>query len=468
MTERQIQTYLWENRDRWDELIEEITFPEKYSFDESEEAIYERTPDKVLFNEIVDRYSKLYENLFGLRLFGCEVPLKKDGDSTIRADLLGLVDGVSGIAIVEIKKSSQTERQAFTELFAYASHLQAIFPTMTDDDVHYVLISPMQERIVREASILSFLFDEKPVFAFIPTYENDNVDTIRLKPWIPVIDEIIKISESAFSQKNFEIFKVTWEEIQGWNPSKNKNPDEHMAERMNRISSYAAQLMESKRIHGFVFTSQGYPELPFLNNAIIVAGLNPFKVAKDNYLISEHKIRPHKLESIGDEEINLTQIIPELLKRAKEVNEEGDFFYELVTTWDDNLIRIAFNTVEVMTTNDKNLSFERGWGGMTWKEYQGVLLEDGLCFNYDMKATGLVRKLFVSYTIEDYKYMAKFGTEKHPYLGHGDVPDFMVDYLNEQTYFRDFLYNIFESYKDIYEEFDEDLDGDEKSDQDSL
>lgn len=454
MTEHQIQTYLWENRDRWEELIDAAEFPEKYTFDRDDEAIYARTPDKVLFNEILDRYSELHQNLYGLRLFGCEVPLKRDGDSTIRADLLGLVEGVSGIAIVEIKKSAQTERQAFTELFAYASHLQAIFSSMTDDDIHYVLVSPMKERIVREAAISSFLFDEKPVFAYIPTYENDDVNSIRLKPWIPTISDIVNITESAFSQKNFDIFKVTWEEIEDWNAEKQESPQVHMIERMNRISSYAAQLMESKNIHGFVFTSQGYPELPFLNNAIIIAGLNPFKVAKDNYLITEHDMSPHKLDEISDEAIKLTQIIPELLNKASVVNEENGYFYNLVTTWNNTLCRIAFNAVKTMTTNDKGLEFERGWGGMTWKEYQSNMLEDGLCFNYDIRPTGLIRKLYINYTIEDYKYMAKYGTPNHPYLFHGDVPDFMVDYLNEQTYFRDFVYTIFESCKDISEGLD--------------
>lgn len=455
MTEHQIQTYLWDNRDRWEELIERIDFPQKYTFDDTEESIYSRSPDKVIFNEVVDRYSKIYNQLFGLSLFGCEVPLKKNGDSTIRADLLGIIEGVSGIAIIEIKKSAQTERQAFTELFAYASHLQAIFPTMTDDDIHYVLISPMEERIVREASITSFLFDEKPVFAFIPTYENDDVNTLKLKPWMPVIKDIINISESAFSQKNFEIFKVTWEEVDEWNAKKHESPSDDMIKRMNRISSYAAQLMESKNIHGFVFTSQGYPELPFLNNAITVVGLNPFKIAKDNYLITEHKISPHNLDAIPDEDINLLQIIPELINKAKVVNEENDFFYNLVTTWDNTICGIAFDTVEAMTTNYKEMSFEKGWGSMTWKQYQDIMLEDALCFNYEIKATGLIRRLFLSYSIQDYGYIAKFGTDSHPYLSHGDVPDFLVDYISEQTYFRDFLYSIFESYKDTLEEFDE-------------
>ena len=115
MTEHQIQVYLWENRDRWEELIDKIEFPQKYSFDHLNDEIYDRIPEKILFNEIVDRYKKLYEDLLGFCLFGCEVALKRIGESTIRADLLGQFDGIPGIGIVEIKKSAQTERQAFTE-----------------------------------------------------------------------------------------------------------------------------------------------------------------------------------------------------------------------------------------------------------------------------------------------------------------------------------------------------------------
>lgn len=456
MTEHQIQKHLWENRETWKDLIEDVKFPDKYDFLKTEESIYERTPDKVFFNEVIDRYSRIYKGLKELELFGCEVPLKREGDSTIRADLLGTIPGDSCIAIIEIKKSAQTERQAYTELFAYASHLQAIFPTMSTEDIHYVLISPMEERIVREASIYSFLFDEKPVFAFIPIYENDDVETLKLRPWLPKLEDLIKVTEAAFSQKNINIFKVTWEEIEGWNAiKKSDNPSEEMIARMNRISTYAAQVMEAKKVHGFVYTSQGYPETPFLNNAIVVAGLNPYKIAKDYYLIQEQKIEPHKLDSIPDESINLLQIIPELTNKAKETNEENEHFYNLIVGWSNTITGIAFDTVRLMTTNDQQLTFERGWGGMTWKEYQGNMLEDGIVFNYEIKATGLLRRLWAIYSQQDYEYVVKHGSEMHPYLHHGDFPIFLIDSFNEQTYFRDFLYSIFESYKDVLEEFDD-------------
>ena len=454
MTEHDLQKHIWDNRDDWENLIVDFTFPEKYRFDEDEFSIYSLTPEKVIYNELLERLEETYKRLYGLRLFGCEVPLKKVGDNTIRADLIGLIEGVSGIAIVELKKSAQTERQAYTELLAYAAHLHSIFPTMSKDDISYILISPMEERIVREATIHSFLFDEKPVFAFIPTWSNNDITTLKLTPWIPSEQDIVHVTQSIFSQKNFEIFKVTWDEIDGWNASKGENPTDSMIERMDKITSYASQIMESKGVHGFVYTSQAFPELPFLPNSIIVAGINPFKVAKDNYLIKQG-LSPFELDSIGDDAINLLQIIPELANKAKLVNEENGYLYDLIVTWTNTIIKIAFDTVSLMTGNDNNQSFERGWGGMTWEQYQGIMLEDALGFNFSVKATGLIRKLFVDYTKEDYKYLAKHGYKNHPTLSHGDIPTFIVDYINEQYYFRDFLLRLFDPLHDFRDEINE-------------
>ncbi len=372
MTEHNIQSFLWEQKDNWAELIVQIDFPEKYIFDDSIESIHSLSPFNVIYNQIIDRLEKLYGYTFGIRLFGCKVPLKKEGDSTIRADLLGIIEGVAGIALIEIKKSSQTERQAYTELLAYASHLRTIFPAMSRDDISYILISPMEERIVREATIQSLLFDENPVFAFIPEWQNNDINTLKLKPWIPNIDEIINITGSAFAQKNFEIFKVTWDKIDGWNANAGENPKEFMVERMNKIASHAAQLMEVKGIHGFVYCSQLYPELPFLPNALTIVALNPFRIAKDYFLIKQG-INPN---NISDEAINILDIIPELANKAKAHNEENGYLHDLIITWGNTICKIGFDTVNLMISNNNSVNIELGYGDMTWEQYQSQILEN--------------------------------------------------------------------------------------------
>ena len=61
-----------------------------------------------------------------LELTAKELRLKKHGESITRIDLFGMSED-GGITIIELKKSKQTERQAFTELLAYANHFCSIF-----------------------------------------------------------------------------------------------------------------------------------------------------------------------------------------------------------------------------------------------------------------------------------------------------------------------------------------------------
>ncbi|MDN8699460.1 hypothetical protein Q0L83_14900, partial [Staphylococcus aureus] len=76
-------------------------------------------------------------------------------------------------------------------------------------DLAYILIAPMEERIVREATLLSLLLDEKPVYCLIPKWDNDDVTTLKLVPWIPDQDDLTNISEAVFHPSNIEIFKLT-------------------------------------------------------------------------------------------------------------------------------------------------------------------------------------------------------------------------------------------------------------------
>lgn len=448
MTEKDIQKFIWQNKDNWESLIVDIKFPEMNNFVKDKYAIYSLLPEKILYDEIIERLKRTFYKLKNLKLFGYEVPLKKEDDSTIRADFLGVIEGVSGIAIVELKKSAQTERQAYTELLAYASHLHSIFPTMCKDDITYVLISPMEERIVREATIQSFLFDEKPVFAFKPSIENEDINSFRLTPWVPSEKELVHIVQGVFSQKNFDLFKVTWERINDWNAEDGEFPASYMIERMERITSYASQLMEAKHFHGFVYTSQSFPELPLLQNAIVIAGINPFKVAKDKYLL-ENGISESRLSLVPDEEVNILQIIPALTNKSQSVNESNNYYFDLISTWNNTIAEIAFDVMDFMTTNDRNIKHVSDRGGMTWEEFQKNFIEDSLNYNFSIRATGIIRKLFSKYTKIDYTYIAKFGNKNHPILNHGDFPPYVVDYINEQYHFREFLLRLKDNFSGL-------------------
>lgn len=96
--------------------------------------------------------------------------MKKKNESTIRLDLLGLLESENGLCIIEVK-SKQTERQAFTELLAYSSHLKQIFMPLSNVDIAHILIAPMESRIVRESILNGIVYERKFTFALIPIHD---------------------------------------------------------------------------------------------------------------------------------------------------------------------------------------------------------------------------------------------------------------------------------------------------------
>ena len=113
-----------------------------------------------------------------LVLDGKEVRLAREGDSTTRVDLLGHLEEDGDLVIIELKKSYQTERQAFNQLLAYASHFCTLFPLLTESSFTLILIAPMEERGVRDAFAQELIINEKNIIAFQPEITGDSVSLI--------------------------------------------------------------------------------------------------------------------------------------------------------------------------------------------------------------------------------------------------------------------------------------------------
>ena len=96
LSEKEIQEYIWNNKDDFFNLFEPANFPVL-----TDKKPWEYTPSELLYFHMIERYEKIWNSLYYLDLFGCEVPLKKENDSTIRADFLGALEGQNGIVIIE-------------------------------------------------------------------------------------------------------------------------------------------------------------------------------------------------------------------------------------------------------------------------------------------------------------------------------------------------------------------------------
>lgn len=327
-SETEIQKEIWSRKEEFFDLID---IP-KFKVLSSNSKIWEP-----LYSNIISEYADNYEHLEYLEFDAKELPLEKKDDNTIRTDFLGYVGGGHGIAICELKKSQQTERQAFTELLAYANHLGNKFSPMGKRDVFHILIAPMKERIVREAMLNSLLYGGLKIIALIPYLSQvDDIHSLRFKVWVPSEKEFALISKATFIPENFTGVRVAWKgKPDVWIPSQSyKNPSDIMKHRMNKFANYAAQQMEAMGINGFVFASQKWSEIKDRLDkdcSLTVFAINPYK-ASARRLLHDGGVPIEDLQGIPVEDLPLKLFIPSLNKKNSS-KESNDSFGEMLIDW---------------------------------------------------------------------------------------------------------------------------------------
>ncbi|MBD2197134.1 MULTISPECIES: hypothetical protein [Calothrix] len=443
LSEKQIQEHIWKQRDTWTELIDIAEISEPYLFADDLSDI---TPNSVIQNHIYNRLSRIDKNVRTIELIGCEVPLDKELDSTLRADFLGASIDEPIFAIIELKKNVQTERQAFSELLAYSNHITTAFPTTCKEDIYSVLIAPMEARITRESVIHTLVFDRRPIYALIPYFtDEDNIETLRLKPWIPSSEDLSKITGVAFDHKNFSLVKIAWEYIpEFWNEP-NKDPSDWVIANFNRVSVLTAQIMEAQGLHGFVYCSQVWPELykafPF-PNSMIIAALNPYIIGNTYWYIKENNYLENNIsQMLNRKNFQITNILPGLNKSAKNIHKEYNYLSNLYDLWNSHLFRIGLNVVKRVNQDYKGSKISINHACMTWESYQKSLMEDSYCKNFDIITTGLVREIYCDVTSIDYEATAKTPGFKHPI--YDGIPNYAINILNNREYFSRFLSRMF-------------------------
>jgi hypothetical protein len=226
-----------------------------------------------------EKINEILDDIEDLILTAKELPLKKTGDSTTRVDLFGESES-AGLTIIELKKSKQTERQAFTELLAYANHFCSIFPGLQETTITTILVAPMQTRTVRDAYVQELIVNNKNVISLVPSLDNEN---ISLSVYYPDETYYQRYENNLFDDRSMSTVAISFPIIEGWIDSDIKNRDNGMPEyskaALNTISNSISHKLDSLGIHALVYASQKLGEIgqifPYPNTVFIVA-TNPF------------------------------------------------------------------------------------------------------------------------------------------------------------------------------------------------
>lgn len=455
-SEKDIQNYIWEHKEDFWDMVDVGNTP---SFVDKKPWEYE--PWELIYQQLISEYYKNVEYLRGLNLFGCEIGLPKDGENTIRTDLLGCIEGVNGFVVCELKVNKQPERQAYTELFAYSNYVRSKIAPTSKRDIFYLLISPMEERIVREATICNLLYERNRVVAMVPEWIEDE-QRLKLKVWVPEMKEFRTFTKTAFAFQNIDTFKVTWRWPGKWSPSEQgAKPNSEMIHQLNQVSAYTAQLMEARGINGFTYCSQLYPEwrdAGYVENGLVICGINPFKATKTK-LLYEHGSTLKEAAETDIEPISIFNLFPHLKNHCEDANTEHNFWSWMGENWSSALEEIAFEVRKRLTTSFYPEPILTDHGGFTWDSFLNNSIEDMDCWNYDIHLTSLLREFYDLKLEHHYKAFKEYRSEmKCEIAESGYLMPHYIDMLNSQEHIRNFLRSITEGAED--DVIDNPVDGD--------
>jgi hypothetical protein len=362
----------------------------------------------LLQNRTETKINKMIADLKSLKLDGKEVRLIRDSDSITRVDLLGNLTDSGGLAIIELKKSKQTERQAFTELLGYANHFCTLFPPLSESSIQSILIAPMEGRGVKDALAQELIINEKNVLAFIPKIDSEK---IVLEAYYPSDLYYRWIENNILDDSSINVVTASFPLIDGWIDAGEAGdmPPNHTQEAFKTMTGLISQKLEAAGLHGFIYARQYWAEAcpAFPNpNTLVMCLVNPFSPLRTYVTDGE-------VFGVSD------QYRLDAVKAIIAQIPDNEY-------WLENL-RIAFIDQPICIMLDSFKEFFMNQDGETvrpeislpdWRDFKTSMIEAVICNNMHIRLTGLMRTVFTNYM----KYCYQNGMDE--FFFSDDLPKF--------------------------------------------
>jgi hypothetical protein len=239
---------------------------------------------KLLKEKVVEKLRYLHRlTLYG-EFIGSGINLPVDKTRHMFLDLLGTHE--DGLFVLEIKIEKSAERNAFTELFAYSNYVAGLFPGSGSNDILNILGAPISAKITKQAYLYDLLISDRNVVLYQPEFPADTAKSLRLSLYIPDDDDFRQFANRLLSHDAMSCVVASFSDIPGWIEYDKDDPaslPSHTREVLQKLSSYAAQLMERKGLHGFCYVRKRWREVQVAlggeeGSDLIICALNPFRL----------------------------------------------------------------------------------------------------------------------------------------------------------------------------------------------
>lgn len=336
-----------------------------------------------------NQINEILDNLDSLVLTAKELRLEQSGPHPTRVDLLGCSEN-TGITIIELKKSSQTERQAFTELLAYSNYFCSIFPGVNESAITSILIAPMSGRTVNDAYVQELLLNKKNILALVP-FEDGGKYYLRVL--YPDKSYYQWYENNIFNDHSMMCVTVSFPLLPGWIDSDVESGGslpQYSVNALNQISNSVAHKLESQGVHSIVYATQKWGELAGIlpyPNTIVVAAMNPFSAVRtstdDGRIIGRSASgRLDQIQSIYD------QLTDDAKNYYWLEAMESDFLGRVIRTVRDQLKLCLLNDEREVPTEI---------GVPDWYGLKTSMVDAAFTHNLDAYTTGLVREVYLEY-----------------------------------------------------------------------
>lgn len=388
MTETEIRDFLFNNhKDDLHTLIietrEPLTLPED-TFPSIAQLLQNRTETKI---------NLMIENLETLQLDGREVRLVRDSDSTTRIDLLGSIADSGELVIIELKKSGQTERQAFTELLGYANHFCTLFPPLSESSLQSILIAPMEGRGVRDALAQELIINQKNVLAFIPKIDGQK---IALEAYYPSELYYRWVENNVLDDSSMTIVTASFPLIDGWIDAGEPGgmPPHRTQEAFKTMTGLIAQRLEAEGLHGLVYARQYWAEScpAFANpNTLILCVVNPF-----------NPLRASSTDGavFGASDQSRLAAVQAIVDQMP----DNEYWLEnLHSAFMGQAIRIMQDSFQEFFISRNGVAVHPDISVPDWWGFKTSMIEAVICHNMHIRLTGLLRTIFSDYMAHCYR-----------------------------------------------------------------
>lgn len=228
------------------------------------------------------RLRRLHRSIRYGSFIGSKLKLRTDSTNPMELDLLGAHE--DGLFVLELKVERSAERNAFSELFAYSNYIAGMFALSGGQDIANVLVANLENKITKQAFLYDLLISERDVIVYCPEFRDGVLTGLQLNLYLPSDDDFRHFANQLLSHDAMGCVVISFHDLPGWFDSDEENGDlnDWTKKNLTGLSSYAAQLMEAERLHGFCFIRKRWKEIPFqfYRNSLFICAVNPFHIVE--------------------------------------------------------------------------------------------------------------------------------------------------------------------------------------------